>query len=97
MHLGKNPFGPVVHPFLPCEMKLLGSEIHRLNNRANEQTPAFQRRGKSISILRANQLFSNTKSPKLHLYTKDVKGTRMHSVTTKIKRKETTHESGMSF
>jgi hypothetical protein len=35
--------------------------IHGLNKRANEQTLAFQRQGKQISILGANQLFSNTK------------------------------------
>jgi hypothetical protein len=46
----------------------------------NEQTPAFQQQGKQISILRANQLFSNTK--KLQgstLTTKDAKGTCMGS------------------
>jgi hypothetical protein len=26
--LGRNPFGQVVHPFLPCEMNRLGSGIH---------------------------------------------------------------------
>jgi hypothetical protein len=39
----------------------LGYGIHGLNKRANEQTPAFQQQGKHISILGANQLFSNTK------------------------------------
>jgi hypothetical protein len=45
-----------------CEMNYpLGYGIHGLNKRANEQTPAFQQQGKHISILGANQLFSNTK------------------------------------
>jgi hypothetical protein len=42
-------------------MNRLGSEVHELNKRANEPTPASQQQGKSISILRANLLFSNTK------------------------------------
>jgi hypothetical protein len=39
----------------------LGSGIHGLNKRANEQTPASQQQGKPISILRINQWSSNTK------------------------------------
>jgi hypothetical protein len=37
------------------------STWYGLNKRANVQTPAFQQQGKQIPILRANQLFSNTK------------------------------------
>jgi hypothetical protein len=61
MHLGRNPFGQVVHPFLPCERNWLGWGMHGLNKRANKQTPASQQQRKPISILRANELFSNTK------------------------------------
>jgi hypothetical protein len=74
--LNRNPFGQVVYLFLPCEMNWLGSGMHGLNKRANEQT---QQQGKQISIERINQLPSNTKASRLHLYTKDVKGTRMSS------------------
>jgi hypothetical protein len=44
MHLGRNPCGSSVSS---CKMNRLGSEIHGLNRRANEQTPAFQQQGKS--------------------------------------------------
>jgi hypothetical protein len=42
MHLGRNPFGQVVHPFLPCETNQLGLGIHGLSEREYEQTPASQ-------------------------------------------------------
>jgi hypothetical protein len=58
----------------------MGSEIHGLNRRANEQTPASQQQGKSISNLRANQLFLNTKK---------LQG--LCEVTTKVEGKDTTH------
>jgi hypothetical protein len=46
MHLGRNPFDQVVHPFFSYKMNGLGSEIHGLNRRANEQTPASRQQGK---------------------------------------------------
>jgi hypothetical protein len=61
MHLGRNPFGQVVHLFLPCRRNWLVLEIYGLNKRANEQTPASQQQGKQIFILRANQLSLDTK------------------------------------
>jgi uncharacterized ubiquitin-like protein YukD len=42
-------------------MNGVGSGMQGLNKGANEQTSVFQQQGKQISILRANQLFSNTK------------------------------------
>jgi hypothetical protein len=73
------------------ELSWLGG-IHGLNKRANEQTPASQQQGKSISILRANQLSLNTKKLQGSTFTtKDAKGTGMRAVTTKAKGKETTH------
>jgi hypothetical protein len=42
MHLGRNPFGQVVHPFLPCGRNWLVLGIYGLNKRVNEQTPTSQ-------------------------------------------------------
>jgi hypothetical protein len=54
--------------------------IHGLNRRADEQTPAFQQQEKHISILGANELFSNTKKLQGFTFTtKDAKGTCMSS------------------
>jgi hypothetical protein len=61
-------------------MNRLGYGIHKLNKRADEQTPAPQRQEKSISILRANQLSFNTKKLQgITFTTKDAKGTCMSS------------------
>jgi hypothetical protein len=80
MHLGRNPFGLVVHPFLLYEMNGLGSEIHGLNKGVNDQTPASQQQGKSISILRTNQLSLDAKKLQGSTFTtKDAKGTCMSS------------------
>jgi hypothetical protein len=69
-----------------------------INKRVNEQTPASQQQGKQISILRANKLSFNTKKLQSFTFTtKDAKGTCIRVVTTKVKEKETTHESGMPF
>jgi hypothetical protein len=95
MHLGRNPFGQVVHPFLLCERNWLVSGMHGLNKRANEQTPASQQQGKPISILRANRLFSNTKKLQGFTFTrKDAKGTCMCEVTIKVKEKRS-HMKGV--
>jgi hypothetical protein len=61
MYLVRNPFGQIVHSFLPYERNWLVSGMHGLNKRANEQTPASQQQGKQISILGVNQLSHNTK------------------------------------
>jgi hypothetical protein len=59
-----------------------------LNTRANEQTPASQQQGKSISILRANQRSSNTEKLQDFTFTRiDAKGTCVCEVTIKVKEK----------
>jgi hypothetical protein len=68
-----------------------------INERANEQTPASQQQGKPISILRASQLSSNTKKLQGFAFTQRMQRELGCVVTTKIKRKETTPESGMPF
>jgi hypothetical protein len=61
-------------------MNWLGSGIHGLNKRVNEQALASQQQGKPISNLKANHLFSNTKKLQGFTFTrKDVKGTCMSS------------------
>jgi hypothetical protein len=68
------------------------------NKRANGQTPASQWQVKPISILRTNQLSSNTKKLQGFTFiTKHAKGACMRAVTTKVKREETTHERGDSY
>jgi hypothetical protein len=69
--------------------------MHGLNKRANEQTSASQQQGKSISILRANQLSFNTKKLQDFTFTKkDAKGTCMCEVTIKVKEKSS-HMKGV--
>jgi hypothetical protein len=65
--------------------------MYESNKEANEQTPAFQQQGNSISILRTNHLSSNTK--KLQGFTfvaRVAEGSCIWVVTTKIKKNETT-------
>jgi hypothetical protein len=68
--------------------------MHGLNKRANEQTPASQQQGKQISILRANQLFFNTKKLQGFTFTQKM---QMKLVCVKSLPRSTTNESGMPF
>jgi hypothetical protein len=93
MHLGRNPFGHVVYPFLHARWNDLVQEyMDEIRERMNKLLQ-FSSRGNQSPFWEVISYVSTLKSFKASLFaTMNTKENCTYAVSTKVKRKETTYE-----